>query len=359
MNSPFSKRTEGWSPELNPLSVKLTQLRAGGKKILDLTVSNPTLCGFSLPDLSALSHPKNHLYEPDARGLLEARQAVCRYYQDFHKIHVEETQVFITANTSEAYSFVFRLLADPGDTILAPRPSYPLLHYLAGLHDLRLIHEAGSQPPRAILLVNPNNPTGKYARVPKAGLPLIVDEVFLDYSFAGNPESFAGRQDSLCFTLSGISKILGLPQMKISWIIVSGPENLKKEALHRLEIIADTYLSASAPSQHALPKWLEQTGKIQTEIKTRLKTNLETAKRIFARSKARLIEPEGGWYTTLEMPESRTDEEWALRLLETAGTLTHPGYLFDFEEEKFLVLSLLGLPEEFEEGCRRITAECF
>lgn len=347
----FSKRTEGWSGGPNPLSQKLSLLRAAGKKILDLTVSNPTVCGFTPPDLAALDHPKNSLYEPDAHGRLEARRAICAYYKKQHGVEVRENQVFITAGTSEAYSFVFKLLTDPGDKILSPKPSYPLLHYLAQLHHLSL---ETSGDTRAILLVHPNNPTGKHASVPKTKLPLIVDEVFLDYNFGPKPKTFAAHQDNLCFTLSGISKILAMPQMKISWIVVSGPEKIRDEAIEKLEIIADTYLSASTPSQHALPVWLGQVEKIQLEIKTRLETNLSAARKIFAGSKIRLIEPEGGWYTVIEMPENRTDEEWALHLLENAGVLAHPGYLFDFEEEKFLVLSLLPQAEIFQEGVKKI-----
>lgn len=351
----FSKRTEDWTAEPNRLSIKLAQRRAAGREILDLTVSNPTRCGLPPADLSALNHPQNSVYEPDAHGIPEAVRAVQEYYRKFHGVALEENQIFLTANTSEAYSFVFKLLTDPGDAVLAPKPSYPLLHYLAQLHDLRLVHDPREKH-RAALLVHPNNPTGKYATVPGTDTPLIVDEVFLDYRFTGRHRSFAGHEKSLCFTLSGISKILALPQMKISWIVVSGPEKLRRDAVRRLEIIADTYLSAAAPSQHALPAWLSQTETIQAAVKKRLNTNLSAAREIFAGSKARLAEPEGGWYALLEMPENRTDEEWALDLLEHAGVLAHPGYLFDFEEEKFLVLSLLPEPEIFRKGAAKIRA---
>lgn len=350
----FSRRTHGWTTAPNPLSVKLEQLRASGVRILDLTISNPTLCGFASPDLAALNHPENNLYEPDAHGLKTSREAIARYYRNRHSITLDENQIFITAGTSEAYSFVFKLLTDPGDSILAPRPSYPLLHYLAELHDLKLVHKEEAKT-RASLLVHPNNPTGKYAPAPQeAGIPLIVDEVFLDYSFGPKPSSFAGYQKRLCFTLSGISKILALPQMKISWIVVTGPEKLRDEAIEKLDIIADTYLSASTPSQHALPVWLSQTDAVQSEIKNRLAANLAAARAIFSGSRIKLTEPEGGWYAVLEMPDHRTDEEWALDLLEKTGVLAHPGYLFDFEEEKFLVLSLLPRADIFSEGVKRM-----
>ena len=186
-------------------------------------------------------------------------------------------------------------------------------------------------------------------------IPLIVDEVFLDYALAGVlPQSFAGWNKTLCFTLSGISKILRLPQMKISWIIVSGPKDLKNQAIEKLEIISDTYLSASAPAQNALPQWLESTEKIQKEILQRLQTNLGTARTELAKTPSKFITPEGGWYGLLEMPGTRTDEEWAMRLLEKTQVLAHPGYLFDFEQEKYLVLSLLAPPEIFKAGAEKI-----
>ncbi len=280
MKNPFSKRVENWVPEPNRLSLLQNRLKEKGEKILDLTVSNPTVCGFQTAETAALNHPDNKFYKPDAHGIPEARKAVCDYYRKHHSVELKEEQVFITANTSEAYSFVFKLLTDPGDTVLAPKPSYPLLHYLAGLHDLNLEHYSRTEnikpgDARAILLVHPNNPTGKYVSgLPKMDLPLIVDEVFLDYSFGGRHRSFAGHRDTLCFTLSGISKILALPQMKISWIIVSGPEELRKPAIEKLEIIADTYLSASTPSQYALPVWLKQAEKVQAEIQKRLGENV-------------------------------------------------------------------------------------
>ena len=360
--SPFSKRTEAWSAESNPLSAKLLQVRDSGQKILDLTISNPTRCEFSQiqKNFESLNHPQNSTYEPDAHGLLEARRAICRYYKKQHSAEVHENQVFITANTSEAYSFVFKLLTDPGDSILVPKPSYPLLHYLAQLHDLRLEHYSlpeniRATDARALLLIHPNNPTGNYVSdLPKTDIPLIADEVFLDYSFNGKRKTFATHQETLCFTLSGISKILGLPQMKISWIIVSGPEKLRMEAIQKLEVIADTYLSAGTPAQNALPAWLEQTDKIQNEIRARISKNAHFAMEKLAGSSVKPLMPEGGWSMILKMPEIKSDEEWALFLLEGKGVLAHPGFLFDFEEDSILVISLLVQEEIFRAGIERI-----
>lgn len=359
----FSKCTADWTTEQNPLSLKLSQLRAEGINILDLTVSNPTLCGFSYLSMDLLKgfdHPQNLNYQPDARGLLEARRAIARYYKKLHNVDLDENQIFITANTSEAYSFVFKLLTDPGDSILSPKPSYPLLQYLAQLHNLSLETYSSDEtnyPPyaRALLMIHPNNPTGNYvSKLPVTDIPLIADEVFLDYYFDHKRKTFAGHSGSLCFTLSGISKILGLPQMKLSWIVVSGPKKLRNEAIEKLEIIADTYLSASTPIQNALPAWLKKTEEIQTQIRTRTSENARFAMEKLSGSPVTPLMPEGGWSMVLKMPESKSDENWALSLLANAQVLTHPGYLFDFEEGSRLVISLL-IPEEiFKKGIHQI-----
>lgn len=359
----FSKKTADWTPEPNPLSNLAARLRAEGRKIQDLTVSNPTVCGFRYLSSNLLKHlerPENLLYSPDPRGLLEARKAICRYYREFHSAEVNENQIFITANTSEAYSFVFKLLTNPGDSLLTPKPTYPLLQYLAELHDLRL--ETYTEPEkiresscRALLLVHPNNPTGKFvSKPPRVSIPIIADEVFLDYALEEKRATFADLKETLCFTLSGISKILGLPQMKLSWIVVSGPEELRNLAIEKLEIIADTYLSASTPVQNALPAWLAETKKIQTEIRARISANARAAAEIFKGSPVSALLPEGGWNMILKMPESKSDDGWALKLLEEKQVLTHPGYLFDYEEGSFLVISLILQEEIFKTGVEKI-----
>ena len=277
----FSQRTN-WRLSPNALTRALEEARASGQKILDLTVSNPTEAGVR-PDaeivLAALANPEAMHYDPQPRGLLGARQAVCRYYRESHEVDLDPERLILTTSTSEAYSYVFRLLCNPGDEILVPKPSYPLFEFLADLADVKLVpypllydhgwqidldslYKAATVRSRAVILVHPNNPTGSYVSAAETaalnafcrdrGLALIVDEVFLDYSHDGAPRrSFVGNADALTFTLSGISKISALPQMKLAWVATSGPEEMVAEAGARLEIIADTFLSMNAPVQLA------------------------------------------------------------------------------------------------------------
>jgi aspartate/methionine/tyrosine aminotransferase len=359
--------------------------------VLDLTESNPTRCGFSFYSgglLEPLSDRANLVYEPDPGGLPEARRAVCRYYAE-KGITVRPEQVFLTAGTSEAYSYLFRLLADPGEKIAVPVPSYPLFHYLADLSDTGIaeyplvyedgwradraaLEKAAGEDVRALIVVNPNHPTGHFtgggekaflARFCRErGMAVISDEVFLDFPLeqGARPESFAGNGETLTFTLSGISKVLGLPQMKLSWIVVSGPEDERREAAARLEMIADTYLSVNTPSQRALSPWLAARHPLLREIGDRLAGNLETLARAVAASRrARLLRAEGGWYAILALEGPRTDEAVALELLEKEGVLVHPGYLFDFEAGSYIVLSLLPASEDFSEGVRRLARSLF
>ena len=380
----FSERTN-WPSHLNPLSEKLAQLKREGAGFMDLTESNPTRCGFSFleaPLLSALTAPQSLRYEPDPRGLLRAREAVCGYYER-KGIRLNPEQIFLTSSTSEAYHYVFRLLAGPGDAVLAPKPSYPLFEYLAGLSDVVLktyalsaardwrtdsacLEAACPEPARAVILVHPNNPTGHFVTAGerkeldlfcrRRSAALICDEVFLDYALhGGEVQSFADNQETLTFTLSGISKILGLPQMKLSWIVVNGPEAEREEALRRLEIIADAYLSVNAPVQNALSRWFELQPRITEEIRLRLSDNLETLQEAAGNQLQRVCLPQGGWYAALRLPASREDEAWAMEFLEQDGVLIHPGYLFDFEEPApFGVISLLPEPEKFKAGVKKI-----
>lgn len=382
----FSKRTD-WTAGTNLVSTKLAEVKAKGRAILDLTVSNPTLCKFDYLNSSLLEpflKSQNLLYEPDPHGLLESRQALCEDYQK-KGILLDPRQIFLTANTSEAYSFIFRLLFEPGEMLMVPQPSYPLLGYLGQIHDLCLepyplvyenhwktnfekIDGPTELEPRAALVVNPNNPTGNFVRQAGLGemnmfcrtrdMALISDEVFFDFFLEeapGDRVSLASNNHALTFTLGGISKMLGLPQMKLSWMVVSGPEALRAQAIEKLEIIADTYLSASTPVQHAFPEWLRFKEKIQTEIITRLTANYNFLLASFASSGlTQALKTEGGWNAVLKLPSSLTDEEWALLFLEKEGTLIHPGYLFDFEEGSFGVFSLLIPPDIFREGISRI-----
>lgn len=379
----FSSRT-AWPSHENPLSQKLKAMRDAGHTILDLTESNPTRCGFrylTKDFLKPLASEGGLLYEASPKGLDRARQAVRDYYAA-RGIRLDLSQIFLTASTSEAYHYLFRLLANPGDGVLIPKPGYPLLEYLGGLNDvtvtpfaltapkwamdIKTMKRAASTKASALLLVNPNNPTGHFVSAADRKtvnrfcrdreLALMVDEVFLDYAWDKEAEnrSFAGSSEVLTFTLSGISKILGLPQMKLSWIVVSGPQADREEALRRLEIIADAYLSVNTPVQMALPEWLKASEQISGEILERVKENYGILEAHPDFSRFSGSRPEGGWYTLLNLPDSKTDEDWALHMLVAEQVLMHPGYLFDFQESHKAVISLLPEPDLFREGIRRI-----
>ena len=382
----FASRTS-WSLTLNRLSREIEELRHEGFPLLDLTESNPTRCGLAFDTraiLDALANPQALSYEPDPRGLLPARQAVASYYAE-RGIALDPGQIFLTTSTSEAYSYVFRLLADPGDTILVPQPSYPLFDFLAGLNDVGvvpypLIYDQGWQidfptiekrldaRARALLVVHPNNPTGSFVRRHELAelldlcrwheMALVADEVFADYSFGADPQrvvSHAAVTETLTFTLSGLSKISALPQMKLAWLVVNGPPELLRNSLARMEIIADTYLSVCAPLALALPGLLETRRTHQPQILERVTSNLKLLEAQLAAGQpvSRLV-VEGGWYAILRLPSIRTDEEWAMELARKDGVLVHPGHFFDFSSDGHLVISLLTKPEVFEEGIARI-----
>jgi alanine-synthesizing transaminase len=381
----FSART-GWSLAANELTKLCEKRKQSALPILDLTESNPTRCGFKYGEnkvLDAFRDPRILRYEPNPRGLDLARQAVLEYYRE-HGVEFAAEQIFLTATTSEAYSFIFRLLADPGDRLLAPQPSYPLFEFLTRLNDLELAHYALveqdswridrnllerqiSDRTRAILVVHPNNPTGSFVhnsdrdfmvdRGAARHLALIADEVFHDYSMSESkePQSFASENRILTFTLSGLSKISALPQMKCAWIVLSGPDSLVKEASARLEVIADTYLSMSTPAALALPCLLALRRELQPQIMARIQLNLTCLDRSIGRDSPinRLI-VEGGWYAVLRLPAWQSDEAWAIQLLEHDGVLIHPGHFYDFRDEGRAVVSLICLPEIFEEGIKKL-----
>ncbi len=350
--------------------------------IADLTASNPTRCGFKYSDslLDALADARALDYDPQPRGLLSAREAVCRYYAD-HSVALDPGQIVLTTSTSEAYSFLFRLLCDPGSEILVPQPGYPLFDFLATLDDVRikaapLVYDDGWQidfeglrrtitpHTRAIVVVHPNNPTGHFtkeweaeelARICRAsGLSLIVDEVFLDYGFGATPRSFAaGIEGVPVFVVSGLSKIAGLPQMKAAWIVATGPDNA--QALERLEVIADTFLSMNAPVQWALPEWLASRAEIQEQILRRVSANLaELDRQLATLPTLQRLAFEGGWYAVLRVPALEPDEQTVLALLER-GVWVHPGYFFGLPESGWLVVSLLGDEAEFDGGMVTVT----
>jgi len=372
----FSRRTD-WNTEESTLARAHRQRAAAGLPIADLTASNPTRCGFTYPPrlLQALADPQAFDYDPQPRGLLSARKAVCRSYADCG-VTVHPDQVVLTTSTSEAYSYLFRLLCDPGCEILAPQPGYPLFDFLAGLDDVRLkaatlLYDHGWQidpegfrraitpQTRAIVLVHPNNPTGHFTKPWEAAelaqlcrefdLSLIVDEVFLDYGLEATGQSFAaGLEGVPVFVVSGLSKIAGLPQMKAAWIVATGPE--ATAALDRLEVIADTFLSMNAPVQAALPVWLDGRAVIQNQIRQRVSANLaELDCQLAHAPQITRLGVEAGWYAVLRIPALGPDEHTVLALLEQ-GVWLHPGYFFGMAESGWLVVSLLGPEPEFSTG---------
>ena len=387
----FSHRTS-WRRSPNALTCALEEARASGQEILDLTISNPTEAGVR-PDpeivLAALANPEAMHYDPQPRGLLRARKAVCRYYRESHEVvNLDPERLILTTSTSEAYSYVFRLLCNPADEILVPKPSYPLFEFLADLADVKLVpylllydhgwqidfdslYKAATAQTRAVILVHPNNPTGSYVSAAEAaalnafcrdyGLALIVDEVFLDYSHGDYSHervprpSFVANADALTFTLSGISKISALPQMKLAWVATSGPKEMVAEAGARLEIIADTYLSLNAPVQLAAPVLLDQRKQIQPILLGRLRENVaELDRQLVGHPSCTRLLVEGGWYVVVRVPVIESDEDLAIRLLREARVSVHPGHFYDFPNEGHLVLSLITEPGEFREGVARL-----
>lgn len=389
MKGRFSRRTH-WSFELNRVTETLNQLRSQGNTVLDLTCSNPTQCGFFYPEniLSGLSTLENLHYAPDPQGLPKARQAVSDYYRR-RGFDVPPARIFLTANTSEAYSYLFRLLADPGDHVLFPRPSYPLFQFLSTLNDVTLalypmrydkqwridletLSASVTNRTKALVLVNPNNPTGSFvgqttlkqikALCLENRLAIISDEVFWDFAFDETLpyESLVSNQAGLTFVLGGLSKSLGLPQMKLSWMVLSGERDSVAEAKARLEMIADTYLSVNTPVQNALETWLSCGEGMRNTIRTRVRANYVFLKGYAAQiEEVDVLHVEGGWYAMLRLPDGLSEEETVLRLLREAHVFVHPGYFFDCEEAPYLVLSLLPQEALFKEGVERILKHKF
>jgi len=377
-----------WDLEPNRLARLLLEKRRAGARILDLTESNPTRAGFSYPReiVEALADPRALTYDPQPCGSVQAREAICDYYAD-RGYTVEPERVLLTASTSEAYAYLFKLLASPGDEVLAPRPSYPLFEFLATMESLRVVqyplvyHGAWSidcaalsaavtERTRAIILVNPNNPTGSFLKRDELrflsdlcearGLALISDEVFADYAFfedAGRVRTLADSWETLAFSMSGMSKVAGLPQMKLGWIVTAGPAAACAEAREKMELIADTYLSVGTPVQHAARRLLGLGRAVQDQIASRVRGNLELLRAaIGPESACRVLAVEGGWCAILQVPRTRKEEEWVLELLGEDNVLVQPGFFYDFESEAFVVVSLLTETEMFREGCRRMVA---
>lgn len=378
----FSNRTS-WELHPNPLAQALEQRKKAGLAVLDLTLSNPTQAGLRYPPQLAeiLARADASTYDPQPLGLPPARQAVARYYAA-RGLAVQPEEVLLTCGTSEAYAFLFKLLADSQDQVLVPQPSYPLFEFLAGLEgvetrsyplryrdgweiDLDLLAAALGPKTRAIVLVHPNNPTGSFVKrgerqaleelALERGLALIADEVFGDYAWeadAQRVESFAGEGRPLTFVLSGLSKVLGLPQLKLGWMAVQGAG--AKAALARLELIADTYLSVHTQVQRALPQLLEQRGAIQGQLQQRVQENHRwLAGQLAGAEDLSLLRCEGGWYAVLELG-GKDEEALVLELLRQEGVLLHPGYFFDFPCQGFVVLSLLVEPPVLREGVEKL-----
>jgi alanine-synthesizing transaminase len=382
----FSDRTN-WKLTRNRLTDTLAEVKSSGAHLLDLTISNPTRVGLLFDQariLESLASPQAMDYDPQPRGLPSARAAVANYYRAQHGIDgLDAGRLILTTSTSEGYSFVLRLLCNPGDDLLVPKPSYPLFEFLADLEDVQLVaypllYDHGWQMDfpsleklvtgrtRGVVVVHPNNPTGSYVHVQEQeslkifcaerGLAIIADEVFLDYAHQGAPQpSFAAQQDVLGFTLSGISKISALPQMKLAWIVTSGPATKRDAAEARLEVIADTYLSMNAPIQWATPALLDERQSVQRQLLNRVLANLAQLDRQLAAQKlCQRLSVEGGWYAILRVPVIQTDEELAVDLLRRTSVLVHPGHFYDFPSDGYLVLSLIGAEREFAEGIKRL-----
>jgi len=371
----------------NRLSDALAERRASGRPLIDLTLSNPTRAGFHYPPdlLAALADARALRYEPSALGVPEAREAVARDYRR-QGIEVAPARIVLTSSTSDAYSLLFKLLADAGDEVLVPCPSYPLFDHLTQLdlvvsrpYDLDLhagwsidfssFERALTPRTRAVLVVSPNNPTGSFLSPAELdrlaelcaprGIALIADEVFADYELepgaAARRGRVADRTDLLTFSLGGLSKSVGLPQAKLGWIAVGGPSELVGAALARLELVCDTYLAVSTPVQVAAADLLERGAAVRSQIAARVATNYRELMTLSARvPSCGVMRSDGGWYAVMQVPSFEPEEDLAVRLLTTDGVLAHPGYFFDFPRESFLVVSLLPPEASFSDGIARV-----
>ena len=345
----------------------------------DLTQANPTHAGFDYPTtdiVNTLHNPAAAHYDPDPLGLPIARAAVVAHYAE-RGLTLDPAQILICSGTSEAYGYLFKLLCDPGDELLIPAPSYPLFDHLCRLENVHTrpyplhydgewhiglgeLRESIGERTRAIMVVSPNNPTGSYLKAAELtalealGLPIIADEVFADYPLRADATRVHSALESsraLVFALGGLSKQAGLPQWKIAWLAMRGPQEAVSEARARLELIADTYLSVATPTQHALPELLRLSHELRLSIHARLARNLSALRAAVARcASVRLLDVEGGFYATLRLPSTRSEEAWVLELLEHDSVHVQPGFFFDFPSEAYVVLSLLTDPALFDPG---------
>jgi len=381
----FSTRTAS-SLEPNRLTRALAELRARAQPIVDLTETNPTRAGLDYPPdlLAPLAHPRSLAYEPDAFGMLSAREAVAAACMQ-GGVQVSPGQIVLTASTSEAYSFLFKLLCEPGDEVLVPAPSYPLFDQLTRLDgvgvraypleyhglwhaDIPELERLVTTRTRAILAVSPNNPTGSMlgrgelealsSICARHGLALVGDEVFADYPIEPRRDRapVLSQAEALTFSLGGLSKSVGLPQLKLGWIAAAGPPDVLAAALARLELIGDAYLSVGTPVQQAAGPLLAAGARVRAAIHDRVRENLEGLRAAAAPTPCTVLRVEGGWSAVVRVPATRSEERLVLELLEHDRVLAHPGYFFDFPREAYLVVSLLPQPAVFAEGVGRLLA---
>jgi hypothetical protein len=380
----YSKRLS-WSFSPNRISELLADKKNAGVPVLDLTVSNPTAV-LRYPHsaiATALANLRDLSYHPDPFGLVEAREAVSRFYRE-QGCPIEVARIALTASTSEAYALLFKLLCDPGDEVLIPVPSYPLFEYLAALENVRTIpyqlrydgswfidfenlREQISERSRAIVIVNPNNPTGSFLKsgdrqelvrlASERDLPLICDEVFMSYELdceAGRIKTLANEEAVLSFSLNGLSKMAGMPQMKLAWLTINGPELERQTACQRLELLLDTYLSVNTPVQLALPALFEIGAALRSELLARINQNLDRARKALKDSPVHVMHTEAGWSVLLHLPRKQSGEQWVLELLQEKNVLLQPGFFFDLPGEAYAVASLITEPHKFREGIERL-----
>lgn len=386
MSLPNYSHRLAWTVSRNALTKLIEQKKNSGAPLLNLTVSNPSEIFDDYPYAAigkALAQSGDLAYCPHPLGEEQARAAVVGFYAA-RGIHISPERLALTASTSEAYAMLFKLLCDPGDEILVPLPSYPLFEYLAALESIRVsfyhlsydggwfihfdsLRQAVGERTRAIVLVNPNNPTGSFLTRSEAGelfgiaaergLPLISDEVFMNYALAPDAKrvcSLIGSDSVLSFSLNGLSKSAAMPQMKLAWIAMNGPEQNVIVARERLELILDTFLSVSTPVQKALPQLFAIGAGLRDQVLVRVKANLQTLRDLLRGSAAQLLPVDGGWSAIIQVPQTLSEDTWAANLLHEHNVIVQPGYFFDMPSEAYLVVSLITRPEIFREGVMRL-----
>lgn len=382
----YSQRLS-WSLPSNTFSELVAAKRSAGALLLDLTRSNPTEVLADYPHAAisrAYGDIANFRYAPDPAGKWQARETVCRYYEQ-RGVSLSPNQIVLTASTSEAYALLFKLFCNPGDEILAPVPSYPLFEFLAALESVRIVpyrlcydgswhfdfhHLEGQISPRTkgIVIVNPNNPTGSLLKsfeaaelsriAQKYRLPIISDEVFFDYSILSTTDTvptLAAQSHELTFSLNGLSKTAGMPQMKLGWIAISGPPAEVETARQNLDLVLDTYLSVGTPVQAALPRLFEIGGSIRDQLLRRIRQNHAKLLELLGNTSATCLRTEAGWTAIVQLPNIMSEDAWTTRLLEERNVIVQPGYFFDMPQEPYIVLSLITSEDEFETGIRRIS----